>query len=66
MSPVGKQYERQEGAEWQNKTEANPRSGCHCAAAIPQKRASDNPDRSQEKADDEWQLNQCKRAQSER
>jgi len=65
MSPTAKEYKRQERAEWENKTEANPRSGCHRAAAIPQECANDDTDDSEEKADDEWQLNQCKRSSSE-
>ena len=61
MSPASTEHERQENAERQNKTEANPCPDGHRAAPIPQEYASDNTDSSEEKADDEWQLNQCKR-----
>ena len=46
MSPLAQEYEAEERAEWQNETEAHPRSGCHCATAIPQEYADDNPDHS--------------------
>ena len=54
MSPAAKEYERKECAEWQNQAEANPRSGCHRAAAIPQECANGDADNGKEKADDEW------------
>jgi hypothetical protein len=65
VSPSSTKDEGQERAKRQDETETSQSSGCRHAVSIPQKYANADANDSKEQADDEWQLDQCKRSPAE-